>query len=155
MQGSKPIANWSKCIEVYTKLSRRGREPVANLVKCTKVYVTFATIASFPFSHYSSMSVVCLGRHRNQNSDNQRLDYIRRTWSFRKNKILQLGTRIDTEGEGLPAVVSLMGSVVVHSSQKLLPVVVCRLWNQNNGARVVTETPKTWNLLAEFLLVVV
>ena len=36
---------------------------------------------------------------------------------------------------------SLLGSVVVHSSQKLLPVVVRRLWNQNR-AKAVTEREK-------------
>ena len=43
---------------------------------------------------------------------------------------------------------------VEHSSHKLLPVVVCRLWNQNNSARVVTEKEKHRIHLPKILLVV-
>ena len=56
------------------------------------------------------------------------------------------------EGERSPAVVSLL--VIAPSSQKMLLVVVHRLWNQSNRARVISESEKHRIHKQKFLLVV-
>ena len=62
---------------------------------------------------------------------------------------------MDMEEEGSPTVQSLLESVIAYNSQKLLPVVVCRFWNQNNRARGVTESEKHGIHMPKILLVVI
>ena len=65
----------------------------------------------------------------------------------------------DVEGEGSLSVLSLIGKCrsarTEHRGQKLLLVVACRLWNQIDTARVVTESEKCGIHVPEFLLVVI